>query len=177
MPYVNPISDIFVRYLLGSEENIPILKDFINTILEDSGFEKAEELSIRNPFNLATIQEEKETILDIKAQDSHHRIFNVEIQVLPDRYYNNRTLYYWSKLYSDQLSKGNDYEELNPVIAINIVDFILYPQYKKAHSCFLPLEMHHTDVVSSNEREKRPNLFEHFRTSADEERLFMPFTI
>ncbi len=49
---VNPTSDIFVRFLLGLEENKPILLDFVNTILLDSEFEPAVDLTILNPFNL-----------------------------------------------------------------------------------------------------------------------------
>ena len=41
---VNQISDIFVRFLLGLEENKPILIDFINTILLDSEFDPVVDL-------------------------------------------------------------------------------------------------------------------------------------
>ncbi len=93
---VNPTSDFFVRYLLGSEENKAILLDFINTILKDSGFNPAVKLKIMNPFNLKTFSESKESILDVKAEDENRRIFDVEIQVIGNSRYIKRSLYSWA---------------------------------------------------------------------------------
>ncbi len=151
LKYVNPVSDIFVRYLLGSEENTPVLKDFINTILEDSDTRLAEKITILTPFCLSDIAEGKESILDVKAVDSHNRTFNVEIQVFPDRDYEKRTLFYWSRLYSEQLGEGEDYGKLHPVICINLLNFIFFDQFVSAHSCFLPLEKNHTNIVLSDQ--------------------------
>ncbi len=71
---VNPTSDFFVRYLLGSEENKDILLDFINTILNDSGFNPAVNLEIMNPFNLITFSDSKESILGVKAEEEKMKI-------------------------------------------------------------------------------------------------------
>ena len=149
--YINPISDIFVRYLLGSEENKKLLLDFINTILCDSGFEGAKDITLLNPFNIVSIANSKESILDVKAVDSHNRIFNVEIQVLNDSRYANRTLYYWAKLYSDQLEEGEKYKNLDPVICINLLNFTIFPDLQRPHSCFLPIEKDSLDVILSSE--------------------------
>ncbi len=71
---VNPTSDFFVRYLLGSEENKDLLLDFINAILIDSGFKPAVKLEIMNPFNLKTFSVSKESILDVKAGGANENI-------------------------------------------------------------------------------------------------------
>lgn len=34
-----------------------------------------------------------------------------------------RTLFYWGKLYLENIKKGEDYKELEKVITINILDF------------------------------------------------------
>ena len=104
---VNPTSDFFVRYLLGSEENKELLLDFINTILLDSGFNPAIKLKIMNPFNLKTISESTESILDVKAEDDNHRIFDVEIQVIGNSRYIKRSLYYWARNYHGQLKESD----------------------------------------------------------------------
>ena len=67
--YVKPTSDLFIRYLLGSEENIDILLDFINTMLTDLEFAPAISLIIRNPFNLKELPDAKESSLDVKARE------------------------------------------------------------------------------------------------------------
>lgn len=148
---VNPTSDIFVRYLLGSPENTDILLDFINTVLLDSGFKPAVRLKIMNPFNLKTYSESKESILDVKAEDENSRIFDVEIQVLGDSRYVKRSLYYWSKNYHQQLKEGDRYDRLNPVICVNILDFTLFTEIKKAHSCFLATEKDENEFVLTDD--------------------------
>ena len=52
MTVVNPYSDIFVRYLLGSEENNDLLLSFINAVLLDSDMPEIKEVSILNPVYL-----------------------------------------------------------------------------------------------------------------------------
>ena len=37
----------------------------------------------------------------------------------------SRSLYYWAKLYSSQLDKGESYLELQPTISINLINFDL----------------------------------------------------
>ena len=46
-----------------------------------------------------------------------------------------RSLYYWSKLYEEQLEKGEDYEKLSRTICINLLDFNLL-DHTKFHSMY-----------------------------------------
>lgn len=55
---------------------------------------------------------------------------HVEVQVLMDEYMVNRSLYYWGRIYSRELEKGNLYGDLSPVITINLLDFNQFPQYQ-----------------------------------------------
>ena len=48
-----------------------------------------------------------------------------------------RSLFYWAKLYSSQLKQGQYYRELHPVIAINILDFILFKNDNDCHRSFV----------------------------------------
>ncbi len=133
---LNPMADIFVRYLLGSEENKDILIDFINAVFVQKGHEIVVDLEIRNPFNLAAIRGDKESILDVKAKDKTGRWINVEVQVDDNGSFAHRSLYYWAKNYSDQLKSGNFYRELASTICINLLDFEIFPQLPGYHSCF-----------------------------------------
>jgi predicted transposase/invertase (TIGR01784 family) len=148
---VNPTSDIFVRFLLGLEENKPVLIDFINTILLDSEFEPVVDLTILNPFNLKEGLDEKESILDIKAKDKEGRVFDVEIQVIGNASFVKRSLYYWAKNYHSQLQESEHYIKLMPVVCINILDFVIFNDIKKAHSCFLAAEKDNPEYVLSED--------------------------
>ena len=56
---LNPMADIFVRYLLGSEGNKDILIDFINAVFTQKGQKPIVEIELLNPFNLRTVRETK----------------------------------------------------------------------------------------------------------------------
>ncbi len=47
---------------------------------------------------------------------------NIEIQVKNEYNMIKRSLYYWSKMYEGQLTKGQDYDTLSIIICINVID-------------------------------------------------------
>ncbi|MCX0365734.1 Rpn family recombination-promoting nuclease/putative transposase, partial [Clostridium perfringens] len=63
--------------------------------------------------------------LDIKAKTNNGELINIEIQVKNEYNMIQRTLYYWSRIYTDQLSSTKDYSELSRTICINILNFKL----------------------------------------------------
>ena len=63
--------------------------------------------------------------MDLKATLGDGRICDVEIQLVDNQDTEARFLYYWSRIYSSQLHKGNIYQDLNKVIGIIIIDFPL----------------------------------------------------
>lgn len=65
---------------------------------------------------------------------------NVEIQLQNKGDYKDRAVYYWSKLYSDQLKRGELYKELKRTITINILDFSLFTETDSPYSSFSLLE-------------------------------------
>jgi predicted transposase/invertase (TIGR01784 family) len=138
--YVAPYSDIFIKYLLGSEHNKGLLLSFVNSVMEDAGFPRVTHLEIRNPFNIKSFQADKESILDVKAFDENKRQFNIEIQASGNEIFRHRSLYYWAKLYTEQLKEGEIYGKLKPTININIINFELFPQLDGFHSKFLITE-------------------------------------
>ena len=145
--YIKPTTDIFIKYLLGSRKNKDLLLSFINSVLEDSQFNKIVEVEIKNPFNLKSFIADKESILDIKAIDENNRQYNVEIQSTGNIHFKKRSLYYWAKLYSSQLEEGNKYIDLKPTICINILDFELFKEIDSLHTCFLLREQNLPEYV------------------------------
>ena len=94
---------------------------------------------------------EKESILDVKAVDESGRILDVEIQSRYEAQFTNRSLYYWAKLYSSQLKKGDLYGKLNPVICINLLDFVLKDiPGSEYHSSYMITKTNDPDVLLSD---------------------------
>lgn len=91
-PYINPVRDIFIKFLFGSEENKDLLLSFINSVMEDSGFPKIVKVHLKNPFNYKEFSVDKESILDVRAEDEEGTIFNIEVQANDLMYFKNRSL-------------------------------------------------------------------------------------
>ena len=60
--------------------------------------------------------EDKLGILDIKARTISGIQINIEIQIVNQYNMDKRTLFYWSKLYTEQLSEGQTFNELKKTV-------------------------------------------------------------
>lgn len=86
--------------------------------------EKINKIDLNNDrYILGRYPEEKLGILDLKATLDNGTICNVEIQLADNKDTAERFLYYWSRIYSSQLIKGDDYGKINKVIGIIIIDY------------------------------------------------------
>ena len=101
--YIKPTSDMFFKYLFGRDETKDLLISFINAVFEEKKLFKIQTVEIKNPFNIKKFILEKESILDIKGEDEKKRKYDIEVQSTGNEYFKNRSLYYWSKLYSSQI--------------------------------------------------------------------------
>lgn len=146
MIYVKPTSDIFIKYLFGKVEHKSLLIDFINSVQENMNFPLIKDVEIKNTFNIKNLVFDKESILDIKAVAENGEIYNIEVQTSGDNIFKHRSLYYWSKLYSSQLTSGEVYKKLCPVICINIVDFKLFCETGRYHLCFMLREFDNPEL-------------------------------
>jgi predicted transposase/invertase (TIGR01784 family) len=66
--------------------------------------------------------------LDVKATLTNGQTVIIEMQVLNVLGFEKRVLYNAAKAFSIQLSVGEDYTLLNPVIALTITDFEMFPE-------------------------------------------------
>ena len=113
-------NDYIFKKIFAKKGNESILKDLLNAIL---GI-KIKEIEVMADTNLEKeIETRKLGILDIKAVLNNDTIIDIEIQILNRHNMIERTLYYWSGLYYNQLQKGEEYQESKRVIAINILDY------------------------------------------------------
>ena len=131
---LNPRVDFAFKKLFGSEENKPSLLALINAILPEE--EQVTEISLLNPFNDKAYSQDKLSILDIKAIDKRGRQYNIEMQVTDEVNYSQRALYYWSKLYADQLKAGDDYDILRKTISIHVLNFNCFLNEPDYHNVF-----------------------------------------
>lgn len=144
--YINPTMDIVIRYLFGTQERKDLLLSLINAVQEESGFPKIAEIEIIDPTLLPRWKDEKLSIIDMHAIDEHGHQYDIEVQSANERGFRERMLYYWARMYGDQLEKGSDYWKLRPVILIGLLDFDLFPDEPRYHLCFAPTEIGRPDL-------------------------------
>ena len=131
---INPRVDFAFKKLFGSEENKDLLRSLLNAILCEN--ERIVEVELKNPYNLADYRAGKMSILDIKARDEHGRWFNVEMQIGDDLNFDKRSIYYWAKLVTAQLSEGMMFKELKKTYSITILGFNFIPGIDEFHNLY-----------------------------------------
>jgi predicted transposase/invertase (TIGR01784 family) len=101
-PGIDPTVDYAFKWLFGREPNVGLLRHLLEAILQPPQV-RIPELQLLNPFSEQDALEDKLSIVDVKARDQNGRLFHVEMQVLPDRAFRSRVLYYWAVLHQQQL--------------------------------------------------------------------------
>ena len=134
MEKISPRVDICFKKLFGVEENKDLLISLINSIVGKE--DQVEDITLLNPYNAQNFRQDKLSILDVKATNQDGKRFNIEIQISDEADYDKRALYYWAKLYTEQLQAGQDYSLLAKAIGIHILNFTSIPEAKNYHNVF-----------------------------------------
>ena len=118
---LNPKIDFVFKKIFGSADHPDILISFLNAVLKSQN--PITSVEIKNSDLEKEYIEDKFSRLDVKALTSNKEIINIEIQLKNEYNMIQRSLYYWSKLYEEQLSEGDRYDKLSRTVCINILDF------------------------------------------------------
>ena len=113
--------DIIFKKIFSLEENEDMLHDFLSTML-DIPYDNIKRITVCNSEMLPETADGKFSRMDLKIEVDD-TLVNVEMQVSSRPDFNDRVLYYWSKMYDGELKSGEDYGELKKCISINIVNF------------------------------------------------------
>lgn len=133
---LDPKNDVVFQRIFGSPENEDILISFLNALLEGTEKEKIRHIEYVDT-KLSDIEavDDKIGILDVRVITEKGIHINVEIQLINRYNMIKRTLFYWSRLYSSQIKKGENYKNLNKTITINILNFN-YIDSEKYHTVY-----------------------------------------
>lgn len=117
-------NDFIFQKIFGQPENKEILISFLNAVLELEGKKKLNDIVLLENTRLKKEGiADKLGILDIRAKTLAGEHINIEIQLVNQYNMDRRTLFYWSKIYAEQLKEGQPFNELRKTITINILDF------------------------------------------------------
>lgn len=119
--FLSPKYDEFVKEMFRNET---VRRYFVGDILKIPQ-EEIRSVRLKDPFHRKFFHRQKQGILDVKMELNDSRKINVELQVKLIRHWDKRQLFYLSKLYTEELFAGEDYEQLKKCVGISILDFNL----------------------------------------------------
>ena len=113
-------NDCAFKRVFGVEENKDILQDLLECILDIppesiSGLELLDK-----EFHKDSITD-KTGVLDVKLRLKNNTIIDIEIQNRWNSEFVQRTIFYWAKMYTENLKTSEVYTKLPKCITINIV--------------------------------------------------------
>lgn len=118
---LSPKVDFVFKRIFGNEKHPNILISFLNAVMKP--IDPIKSVEIRNSDIEKEHIEDKYSRLDIKAITDNGEHINIEIQVKNEYNMIKRSLYYWSKMFENQIVEGDNYNKLSKTVCINILDF------------------------------------------------------
>lgn len=137
--YLDPKIDLAFKRVFG--QHADLLKSFLNAVLplpDDGLIESLEYLTPEQVPELPGLF--KNSIVDVKCQDTRGRIFIVEMQMLWSTSFEQRIVFSASNAYVKQLRSGQDYTSLKPVYALALSNQVFDFETDNYH--------HHYKIVS-----------------------------
>ena len=127
MELLNPRNDFLFKRVFGSEENRDLLLHFLNAVFEDAHQPRIAQVELLNPFLDKDSLGDKLSVLDVKARTETGMLVDIEIQLRNHHDMAARTLYYWAKLFEQQVGSGDSYQGIHKTVTINLLDFSYLP--------------------------------------------------
>ncbi|WP_245976687.1 Rpn family recombination-promoting nuclease/putative transposase [Oceanobacillus arenosus] len=128
--------DYAFKQLFGNEKNKEITVVFLNAILQRTGRERIKDISFSNTEAGGEFDGDKRSRMDLLVTTDADEQINVEIQFTNKYDMVKRSIYYWAGIYRSTMQKGKTYQELRPVIAINIMNFNLFGETTRFHTIY-----------------------------------------
>lgn len=119
-------------------QNPIVRKGFLAALLKIRP-DEIKETTVLSRETRRSSEDDKYGILDVKIELWNGTIVDVEMQVECLDYWSKRILFYLSKMYTDQIKKGESYNKLKKCIHVSILDFIHFPE---DNECYRVIRLH-----------------------------------
>ena len=119
---VKMTNDYLFRALMQSDERV---RNALIASLLGIPVEEVTDTRVENPILLGTAIDEKYYFLDVLVSIRDEANLNLEMQVVDEHNWPERSLGYLCRLY-DRLNRGDSYEEMKAAIQVGILDFTLF---------------------------------------------------
>ena len=146
MRYLNPKADLTFKKVFG--EHPDLVASFLNALLPfDSPEERIEHVEYLPSELVPQTPLRKNSIVDVRCKDKRGRQFSVEMQMVWSSEFKQRVLFNASKAYVRQIAGGEDYELLQPVYSLNLVNDIFEPELEGYYHNYRIVHVEHSDRI------------------------------
>ena len=145
MKYLDPKAALTYKRVFGDHPDL--VMSLLNALLPLAPEEEitdieylAAEMVPENPLR-------KNSIVDVRCKDKKGRQFIVEMQMIWSPEFKQRVLFNASKAYVRQINAGEQYELLQPVYSLNLVNEIFEPELEGYYHHYQMIHVENSDKV------------------------------
>ena len=143
--YYSPVTDVTFRKVFG--EHIDLAASLLNAFLPLEDGRVITNIQYVPPEMMPETPTRKNSIVDVRCEDSAGTIFLVEMQLNWDTDFMQRVVFNTSKAYVKQLDKGKPFHLLQPVYSLNFVQGDLHKGLSEWYHPYQLVHIYHSDRV------------------------------
>ena len=143
--YLDPKADITFKKVFGEHKNLMI--SFLNALLPRDNDKQMVSIEYLPPKMVPDNPDKKNSIVDVRCEETGGRKFIVEMQLNWTTAFKERVLFNAAKAYVRQIDRSDDYELLQPVYSLNLVNKVFAPDMD---GCY-----HHYSMVHNLDTKKQ----------------------
>lgn len=145
MRYLNPKADLTFKRVFG--EHLDLAKSLLNALLPLTPDQEITELEYLPAELVPDNPLRKNSIVDVRCKDKLGRQFIVEMQMIWSPEFKQRVLFNASKAFVRQIGTGEEYDLLQPVYSLNLVNEIFEPDLKGYYHYYRMVHVENSDKV------------------------------
>lgn len=145
MRYLNPKADLTFKRVFG--EHPDLVMSLLNALLPLTAGQEITDIEYLPTEMVPDNPLRKNSIVDVRCRDKSGRQFLVEMQMIWSPEFRQRVLFNASKAYVRQIDSGEEYELLQPVYSLNLVNEIFEPDLKGFYHYYRLVHIEHSEKV------------------------------
>lgn len=145
--FLSPTVDVVFKLLFASPETRESLISVLTAVLRPAT--PIVDVEVLNPEVPREAVMDKGIVLDLLVRLGSGARIDVEMQVERRRSFRQRALFYWSRSFGSQLSRGQPYRRLEPTVFIAFLCYEELPA-RRLHSTYRVLEVHDHEPFSEH---------------------------
>ena len=145
MRYLDPKADLTFKKVFGEHPDLVI--SLLNALLPLETEEEVVEIEYLPAELVPENPLRKNSIVDVRCKDKRGRQYLVEMQMVWSPEFQQRVLFNASKAYVRQVKTGEEYELLQPVYSLNLVNEVFEPELEGFYHYYKMVHVEHSEKV------------------------------